>query len=356
MMDRDIASSLVDRIKQAYRNKTPLKITGNGNRNNILARQIKAEPLKVSPHSGIVSYQPTELVLTVRAGTQLSDISRILADNGQHLSFEPPYFGKKATIGGTVACNLSGPARPWAGSVRDMVLGIRLINGRGEHLRFGGQVMKNVAGYDVSRLQAGALGSLGVMTEISLKVLPKPETSTSLVFEMDQESALHKMHEFSGKPSPLSGAVWFDGKMYIRLSGTLDAVEQTVQLWGGDQLAPAHRFWEDLREQRLDFFNGDAPLWRLAIRSNSKPTNGDFPVLIDWGGGQRWLRGEHELARLEQLALKNNGHITLFRGGDRIKNVRQSLDTVQKKLHLGIKRAFDPEGIFNPGILYNWMV
>jgi glycolate oxidase FAD binding subunit len=271
------------------------------------------------------------------------------------LSFEPPHLGENATIGGTLACNLSGPARPWGGSVRDMVLGVRLINGRGEHLRFGGQVMKNVAGYDVARLQAGALGSLGVITEVSLKVLPKPETTISLRFEMEQEAAIRRMNVFAGTPKPISGAVWVGGVLYVRLSGAEDAVQSTYDEWGGDRLPENSTFWTDLREQKLEFFAGSEPLWRLAIRSTAPTLLDGKDILIDWGGGQRWLRGNHDLSELQLVAERYSGHVTLFKGGDRNKEVRQELSDMQKQIHIGLKRAFDPEGILNPGSLYSWM-
>ncbi len=351
----DIAKQLVEQITAAAADKTALEITGGGSKNGILSRDISGQELKVSGHSGIVSYDATELVLTARAGTLLVEIEQELAQNGQMLSFEPPHLGKNATIGGTLACNLSGPGRPWGGSIRDMALGVRLINGRGQHLRFGGQVMKNVAGYDVTRLQAGALGSLGVITEISLKVLPRAEYSVTLSWRMDQAAAIEKMNALAATPKPLSGALWLGGVLYIRLAGAEKAVKATIRAWGGEELSDHENFWRDIREQSHAFFSGDAPLWRFSIIPTAPPLFAANAMLLDWGGGQRWLHGDFQLARLQEVAGKAGGHVTLFRGGDRGAEIRQPLSGVQKKLHMRLKKAFDPQGILNPGSLYGWM-
>jgi glycolate oxidase FAD binding subunit len=296
-------------------------------------------------------------VLTARAGTRLRDIEGVLDQQGQMLSFEPPGFSDDATIGGTLACNLSGPARPWGGSIRDLVLGVRLINGKGERLRFGGQVMKNVAGYDVARLQAGALGNLGVITEVSLKVLPKPERTETLVLELDQPAAIVRMNELAGTPKPLTGAAWLDGRLYVRLAGADSAVAGTIEDWGGELMPPDFGFWQQLKEHQLPFFAGDAPLWRLAVRPTSAPLIVGAPVLVDWAGGLRWLRGDHlRLDVVQTIATRHGGHATLFRGGDRSLELRQPLDAAQQRLHLALKRAFDPAGILNRGALYSWMV
>ncbi|MFC6669826.1 glycolate oxidase subunit GlcE [Marinobacterium aestuariivivens] len=282
-----------------------------------MGRERSGEPLDVGGHRGILSYEPVELVLTARAGTPLSEIAAALDEQGQMLSFEPPLFGGQATLGGTLACNQSGPARPWWGSVRDQVLGIRLINGLGEQLRFGGQVMKNVAGYDVSRLQAGAMGTLGVITEVSLKVLPRPAATVTLVCEADLAEAVRLMNERAGEPKPLSAACWHDGRLYLRLSGARTAVDATVRQWGGERLEDDQAFWQALRDQRLGFFDEDRPLWRFSIRSSADPLPLDGDWLIDWGGAQRWYRGDSDRERMEQLAAAAGGQVSLFRGGDR---------------------------------------
>ena len=349
----DIAAALIDQVRAAAAAKRPLVIRGGGSKTAILGRGIAGEMLEVGGHRGIVAYDPTELVLTARAGTPLAEIEAALAERGQALSFEPPYLGVGATLGGTLACTLSGPARPWGGSMRDMVLGVRLINGRGEHLRFGGQVMKNVAGYDLSRLQAGALGTLGVITEISLKVLPAPRHSVTLVTALDQATAIERMNELAGRPAPLNGAAWVDERLYLRFSGSF-APESMARRWGGAVMAESDSCWADLREQRLAFFAGSQPLWRLSVASSTPPMLHGATTLIDWGGAQRWVRSG-DLTTLATVAAKAGGHVILFRGGDRGAEVRQSPPPALGALHRRLKASFDPAGILNPGRLYGWM-
>lgn len=351
----DISPRLIDQVQEAFNSGQPLKIVGSGSKQGCLSRIHKGALLDVSGHSGIVDYQPTELVLTARAGTSLAEIEKTLDDAGQTLAFEPPYLGAGATIGGTLACNLSGPSRAWVGSVRDMTLGVRLINGKGEHLRFGGQVMKNVAGYDASRLQAGALGALGVLTEVSLKVLPKPEEKITLTYKVDEASAIKKMNSLNVQAKPLSGATWSDGLLYIRLSGAQAAVAGTVKQWGGDILADDDAFWEGIREFKNPFFQSDAPLWRFSVKQSATPFLTEAKTLLDWGGAQRWVLGDYDLSHMEEIARQAGGHVVLFKGGDRTGEVRQSLDPLQQKLQSRLKQSFDPKSIFNPGCLYSWM-
>jgi glycolate oxidase FAD binding subunit len=311
--------------------------------------------LDIGGHRGIIDYQPQELVITARSGTPLTEINATLQEHNQTLSFEPPVFDGRATLGGTLACNLSGPARPWGGSIRDMVLGVQLINGKCERLNFGGRVMKNVAGYDVSRLQAGALGTLGVLTEVSLKVLPQHEKTLTLQFQMSAQDAIQTMNRRAGEPKPLSGACWLDGRLHLRLSGAASAVDSTAAQWGGDILHHSDPLWEGLREMALPFFAGAAPLWRFSVQS-SAPVKPDFgPTLIDWCGAQRWVRGEHSRAALQRAAVEAGGHVTLFRGGDRGAEVRSPLNAVEQGLQQRLKHAFDPDGILNPGRLYSWL-
>ncbi len=276
-----------------------------------------ASTLSLAEHTGVVEYHPVELVLTVRAGTTLKEIEAVLAEQGQCLHFEPPHFGDASTIGGTMACNLSGPARPWAGSVRDQVLGIRLLNGKGEHLRFGGQVMKNVAGYDVSRLQAGAMGTLGVITEISLKVMPKPAATVTLVREMAMDEVVEYMNRRAGEPKPITGACWVDGKVYLRLAGAKSAVEATAEKWGGGEvMAEGDQFWREVQDMQHGFFDDpEAPLWRFSLDSTARTPKLDGPPwMIDWVGSQRWYRGQASLSDLEPLARAAGGQVSLFRG------------------------------------------
>lgn len=352
----DESEALQKQILSARKNNRKLNIVGGGTK-DFMGRSAdnKADALSLAEHTGIVEYHPVELIMTVRAGTRIADIEAALAEEGQCLHFEPPKFGDASTLGGTLACNLSGPARPWSGSVRDQVLGIRLLNGKGEHLRFGGQVMKNVAGYDVSRLQAGAMGTLGVMTEISLKVMPVPASSMTLVQEMPMADVIKYMNQRAGEPKPITGAAWVDGKVYLRLSGAKSAVEATAEKWPGEVMEQGEAFWKQLQHMTHEFFQGEAPLWRFSVGSTAPNPELEGPMLIDWAGSQRWYRGEADMAKLESMAKRAGGQVSLFRGGDRTDEVMhyqpEALQNIQKRL----KESFDPDGLFNPARLYSWL-
>lgn len=352
----DLSKQIQDQVLSARNAGTKLNIVAGGSKSFMgRAADPDASELNVADHSGIIDYHPVELVLTVRAGTTLKEIEATLAEQGQSLHFEPPRFGDQSTIGGTLACNLSGPARPWAGSVRDQVLGVKLINGKGEHLKFGGQVMKNVAGYDVSRLQAGAMGTLGVMTEISLKVMPQPAASLTLVREMAADQVIEYMNARAAEPKPLSAACWLDGRVYLRLSGAKSAVEATARQWEGEVLEEAEDFWQQLRDQQHGFFNRSEPLWRFSVGATAKQPPLDGAWLIDWAGAQRWYSGEAEHPRLQQWAREAGGQVSLFRGGNRDGEVMHHQPEVLAGLQKRLKSAFDPDGIFNPGRLYSWL-
>lgn len=351
---QDLTSQLTERVLQARADGGKLNIVG-GNSKAFMGRVAEGEPVSLAGHTGIVSYQPVELVLTARAGTSLADINAALAEHGQMLACDPPLFDGKATLGGTLASHLSGPGRPWCGSIRDHVLGLKLINGRGELLRFGGQVMKNVAGYDVSRLQAGAMGTLGIMTEVSLKVMPRPALSLTLVREMGADEAITEMNRLAGQPRPLTAACWLDNRLYLRLSGAASAVQGTASQWPGEVLEQGDDFWHDLREQRLAFFAGDKPLWRCSVASTAKHFLPAADWLLDWGGSQRWLRGEVGQAELEQQAERAGGQAGLYRGGNRQGEVYHRQSEPLRQLQLRLKHALDPDRIFNPGRLYSWM-
>ncbi|MBR9885902.1 MAG: glycolate oxidase subunit GlcE [Oceanospirillales bacterium] len=354
----DISLQLQEQVKAAAADKRALHIVGGGSK-AFMSREVEGEQqtLSLAEHKGVISYHPVELVLTARAGTPLSELDAVLAEHNQMLSFEPPRFTDASTLGGTLACNLSGPGRPWWGSVRDQVLGVRLINGLGEHLRFGGQVMKNVAGYDVSRLQAGAMGTLGVITEVSLKVLPRPSDTRTLVFESSLDEALSMMNQRAAEPKPLSAACWQDGRLYLRLSGAHAAVSATAGYWGGEVLNEADRFWQQLRDQQLAFFTeeGARPLWRFSINPTAHLPALDGRWLVDWAGAQRWYRGEADMAEMARIASAAGGQVSLFRGGDRSGEVMHAQPEALKQLQRNIKQAFDPEGLFNPDRLYSWM-
>lgn len=346
----DISQALQERVTDAIKHNTALKIVG-GNSKAFYGRETTGEQLDVSGHSGILNYEPTELVATVRAGTRVSELEAALTAQGQMLPFEPPHLGETATIGGTVATNLSGPRRPFAGAVRDHVLGVKIINGKGEILHFGGEVMKNVAGYDLSRLMAGAMGTLGVLLEVSFKVIPVAEKELTLYRNCSIETAITTMNDWANRPYPISAGV-FDGEnLYIRFSGSANAVEAARKKFGGDELANGADFWQRIREQQHAFFDGDTPLWRLSVAPASNYIQLPGKTLIDWGGAQRWYKGEAEADSIRQAAMKCGGHALMFRGGDR-QQVFQTLDPVVMRLHKNLKQAMDPNQIFNPGRIY----
>lgn len=351
----DHGNELVATIVEARANGTALQIRGGNSKQHLLGRGCEGTTLNVSSHSGIVEYQPGELVVTARAGTPIVEIIEALQSEKQMLAFEPPQCGGKATLGGTLACNLSGPARPWSGSIRDHVLGVELINGQAEKLNFGGTVMKNVAGYDVSRLQAGALGTLGVLTEISVKVMPRPEHSLTLRYEVPAAEVVAHMNRRAAEPKPLQGACWFDGQLYLRLAGASSAVTASAQQWGGEQLSLEEEPWEALREWTLPFFAGEEPVWRMSLSATAPLDTNLGLTLIDWGGAQRWIRGEQNLAVLQSSAEKAGGHVVKFRGGDRSAEVRSIPSTVEQRLQKRVKAAFDPDNLLNPGRLYSWL-
>ena len=350
-MDADLTGSLGERVRAAAGDATPLAITGGGTK-DFLGRMTQAEPLDVSGHRGIVTYEPTELVLSARGGTPLSEVDAALSGQGQMLAFEPPGFGEAATIGGTIAAGLSGPARPYAGAARDFVLGTRVLNGKGEALRFGGEVMKNVAGYDVSRLMTGAYGTLGVLLEVSLKVLPRPASVRTLAFEMTATEAVRRCNAWAAKPFPVTGACHEGERLRVRLAGTEGGVAAAAGALGGD-LVDDDEFWTALREQTLPFFTrSGAPLWRMSVPPGAELTSPTGETLIDWGGALRWLRTDVPAAEVRTAVERAGGHAVLFRGGDRTGEVFHPLAPAVRRLHERIKAAFDPTGIFNSGRMY----
>ncbi len=347
--DKDISQTLADAVKAAGAARRPLAIVGGGTK-YLYAGKTGGEKLNVAEHGGIVSYEPTELVITARAGTALSEIETALARHNQMLAFEPPHFGAKATLGGSIACGFSGPRRPYAGAARDFVLGTRIINGKGEILRFGGEVMKNVAGFDVSRLMVGALGTLGVLLDISLKVLPKPAREITLSFEMPADKAIVAMNTWAGWPLPLSGACHFGHTLYLRLSGNESSVRAAHAKLGGELFENGASVWRELREHQTIFFQDKAPLWRLSVPSATAPITLPGTWLIDWGGAQRWLKTD-VLAEDIHRATKNiGGNAFLFHGAHARSLFSDSLSSGLGKLHRNIKQAFDPFGILNVAI------
>lgn len=350
MPDKDISAGLIERVEQAQQDKQALCICGGGSK-DFYGQEPLGDTLDISEHRGIVHYEPTELAITARAGTPLAEIEKALAKHHQILPFEPPHFGETATLGGTIACNFSGPRRPYAGAARDLVLGTKVLNGKGEILAFGGEVMKNVAGYDVSRLQCGAMGTLGVLLEVSLKVLPRPETELSVRIQSDITDSLEHLHEWGQKPYPISASCFDGNNLTLRLSGEDGAVHAAHSQLGGDILPDGDVFWHKLREHQHGFFASDKPLWRLSVASDAAPMELDGKWLYEWGGAQRWLLSDAPAAAIREAALQAGGHATLFRNGDR-EQVFQPLPSGLMQIHRRLKQAFDSDRVFNPGRMY----
>ncbi len=346
-------ADLQDQVRAAVASKRPLCIVG-GNSKRSLGREPQGDPIDMSAWSGVVDYQPSELVITVRAGTTISDLRQVLAQQDQVLASEPPEFGGKATVGGTLACNLSGPSRPWHGSIRDHVLGVRIINGKGEHLRFGGQVMKNVAGYDVSRLQAGAMGTLGILTEVTLKVVPRPEATITVRRTIAASDALRVMNEICGRPLPVSGACWYDGDMHVRLAGPASVIAAAAGEIEGNIL-PDDDFWSRLREIDMPFFTDARDLWCISLRSTHSHFMQDKDWLIDWRGARRWLAASCDRDMLVDQAGEAGGELWQLRGAEEGADVFPERSDAYRRMMLRLKRALDPAGVFNPGRLYSWM-
>ncbi|MES9958696.1 MAG: glycolate oxidase subunit GlcE [Sedimenticola sp.] len=351
-MSTDMEEALQEQVTTAAADGTQLNITG-GDTKSFLGRNPQGSPLDVTGHTGILSYEPKELVITARCGTPLTEIENALREQGQMLAFEPPHFGHEATLGGTIAAGLSGPRRPYTGSARDFVLGTRILTGRGEILRFGGEVMKNVAGYDISRLMTGAMGTLGVILDVSLKVLPIPAKEITLVQSRGHEDALQAVNKWAGSPIPLSAACSDGERLYIRLSGAATAVSSAQEIIGGELMEDGNSFWTDrIREQGHAFFKGDTPLWRISVPASTSFDKLPGKCLIDWGGGLRWLMSDVDHRIIQDTATTAGGHATLFRGGDRQGNVYQDLPKPLMTIQQNLKRAFDPQGLFNPGRMY----
>jgi glycolate oxidase FAD binding subunit len=340
-------------IRTAVGTGRPLCIRGGGTK-DFYGGPLAGEVVDTRPLDGIVEYEPTELVLTARAGTPLVAIEEALATNGQMLAFEPPHFGPGATLGGSVAAGLSGPRRPAAGAVRDFVLGVRMLDGNGTDLQFGGRVMKNVAGFDVSRLLAGSLGTLGLLTEVSIKVLPRAPAERTLRFELAPEVAIRRVNEWGGQPLPVSASVIDGRELTIRLSGAESAVKAAAARLGGTDVPDADAWWHALREQTTAFFAGADPLWRLAVPSTAPPLPLAGGTLIEWGGAQRWLRPAPgvDAAQIRAAAAHAGCHATLFRASDKTVAVFTPLPDALVRIHRELKQSFDPKGVFNPGRLY----
>ena len=367
---------LIDRVRTARDAGAQLCIRGGGSK-DFYGEASQGDVLDTRALEGTSSYEPTELVVTTRCGTSLAELEALLETKGQCLPFEPPHFAhgnetgnlsaknRGATVGGMVAAGLSGPSRAAVGSVRDHVLGATLLNGKGEVLSFGGQVMKNVAGYDVSRLLAGSLGTLGVILEVSLKVMPMAPATVTVRLQMDQATALAKLNDWGGLPIPLNASAWWDGNLILRLRGALAAVQAARVRLGGDIVEPefASPFWEGLRDHTDEFFTAahravksagetGASLWRLSVPQTAPPLALTGELMIEWAGGQRWLCSAMPAAAVREAAAKVGGHATLFVTKDKSPGVFAPLQSPLDRIHRELKKSFDPAGIFNPGRLY----
>lgn len=361
----DLTNEFVAQIREAAAHKSPLIIEGSGSKRWYGNAVVAQRQLSSMGHTGILDYDPAELVLTARAGTTITELEKALAERGQMLAFEPPRYSPESTLGGVIASGLSGPARPYAGGVRDFVLGLHIIDGKGDVLKFGGQVMKNVAGYDVSRLMTASLGVLGLITQVSLKVLPLPPAQSTLSFELSEAAAIHQINEWSSKPLPITGSVWHQGVLSVRLAGARAAVASAEQQLGGSKLAPelAAKLWRDLQDQTHAFFcgasemEGKRSLWRLSLPAiapaiTAEGIPGPDDQLIEWGGAQRWLWSDAATENIRKVARKLGGHAVLFNNQHAEGDVFDLPSPALMEIHHRLKETFDPHGIFNPGRLY----
>ncbi len=347
----DSTESLQQQVQQSIDSKVPLNIVGGGSK-DFLGLIADARSLDISSHRGVTSYEPTELVITARAGTPIIEIETLLAEHRQSLPFEPPRHSATATIGGAVATALSGPSRPFAGAARDFILGCRIINGHGQLLQFGGQVMKNVAGYDVTRLMTGACGTLGVLLEVSIKVLPAAECEITIESSTELTDALATMQTMKGSNYPITAASYHGGQLSLRLSGSEAGLAAAATAVKGDRVDNV--IWDALRDQSHEFFSTDT-LWRLALPTGTPALDIDGEWLYEWAGEQRWLKTSASAADIRQLATHHGGHAQLYKAPRTLQEsvgVEHPLTKKIFQLHADIKRSFDPHGIFNPGRLY----
>ena len=350
-------AELKSRIRTAIEARAPLYIRGGGTK-EFYGGDPVGEVLSTTGHAGIVDYEPNELVLTARAGTPLGTLESALRGRNQMLAFEPPRFGSGATLGGAIASGLSGPRRPYAGAARDFILGVRVIDGAGDELAFGGRVMKNVAGFDVSRLMTGALGTLGVITEVSLKCLPLPKSEMTVAFACAADEAVRKTNQWAGQPLPLSATCYHDGVLHVRLSGATSAIDAARKTIGGDALTDDEAFWTSIRDQTQPFFSAaaarGATVWRLSVKATAPYADLSGEQMIEWGGALRWLTAADgfDSERVRTWAASHGGHATLYRSRDKSEGAFQPLSQTMHALHERLKTTFDPHGIFNRGRLY----
>jgi len=362
IIDTDITTELQAQVKQAISNKTPLYIHG-GNSKLFYGNLVDATPLDISKHTGIINYDPSELCITVRAGTKLSDIEALLAENNQILAFEPPHYlsdqQDTATIGGTIASGISGPSRAYTGSTRDSILGVNIINGSGEIANFGGEVMKNVAGYDLSRMMVRSQGTLGVILNISVRVIPKPEHNITLAFEASQGEALSYFQDLRKNTLPITATTWLDNTALIRLSASEQVLQSCKEKVKGDERLNADSFWQGIRDHTHEFFtdnnDNDKPLWRFSLPpATPEKVQLDGNELVEWGGAQRWIHSNAPANIIRDIAKSQKGYATLFNNAPNDNGVARfpKLEPALFTLHKQLKNQMDPQGIFNPGRIY----
>ena len=350
-IDQDLSQSLQDAVLDACSSARPMQLIGSGSKRFYGRQPGSEEPLQLSGHRGIVSYEPTELVITARGGTPLKEIEETLLAQGQMLPFEPPHFEDGGTIGGAIASGLSGPRRPWGGAPRDLLLGVKLLDGQGRILRFGGQVMKNVAGYDISRLMAGAMGTLGILLEVSVKVLPKPPEEQTLTFSCDSARADELITKMIGRAVPITATYSHDDRHGLRVSCSQQRLKQIQAKYGLDDAEHTDDFWPALRDHKMDFFHRQGPLWRVSISPSAKLELNE-PTLNEWSGALRWAVSDRPAAEIRAVVESHGGHAVLFRNGDRSGEVFHPLPSRIAEIQRGLKEVFDPKRLFNPGRHY----
>jgi glycolate oxidase FAD binding subunit len=347
--DSDIEVELATQVAAVAAAGGAVEIVGSGSK-RFYGEQIEALPLEVAAHSGVIDYDPAELVITLRGGSKLRDVEALLAQNRQMFGFEPPHFGADATIGGMVASGLAGPRRAFAGSIRDFVLGAKLLDGNGQVLKFGGRVIKNVAGFDLSRVLVGSLGTLGVILEVSIRVVPMCETEATLAFRHDSaDEHIRWIIQLGSEPPPISASLWTGGNSHLRLSGSEQGVRHAAGQLGGDAVDPQ---WDVVREQNHEFFAAGQPLTRISLPPACGDLSPPAPQMIEWGGAQRWLCGEVDIESLRAQAGAEGGSVCAYSGHGGVIPVFHPPAPALLKLQRSIKSSFDAGDIFNTGKLY----
>ncbi|MDO4904401.1 MAG: glycolate oxidase subunit GlcE [Lautropia sp.] len=370
-MDEAAAHEMLARMRnqlgRSYRAGRPIRLRGGDTHrfygNPWPERCDDGVMLDCRLYRGVVHYDPSELVVTVRCGTPLAELEAVLAREGQCLPFEPPHFAPGGTVGGMVATGLSGPRRLSMGAVRDFVLGTVLVSPGGEVMRFGGEVMKNVAGYDVSRLLVGSMGVLGMIAEVSLKVLPQPKADQTLVLDMTEVEAIRRCNQWGGLPLPLAATLWHEGRLWVRLCGAEQAVESAVRQLGGELLPvdEAAALWLSIRNQRHAHFWQPGPLWRLSVPATVEVLGLPGSVLTEWGGALRWYVPPVERMPsadvVREAVERVGGTATLFRADEAHAAVARfhPLAPANRQIQQRLKQVFDPAGLINPGRLYDWL-